>query len=248
MIGRWSLVNDGIFHDFHTAWIAAIRAELNSGLLPNGFYALAEQHTGHAIADVLTLHADPSEPELSAGPSGAGGIAVADAPPRVRRHRTLEALTARQRSVAIRHASGHRLVALIEIFSRGNKDRPRNIDEFVDEAAEALNHDVNLLLIDLFPPPGPNDPYGIHEFIQQRFAPSKEAYDLPSDEPLTLAAYVAGSPVDAYLEHVAVGKPIPDMPLFLHPDRYINAPLEHTYASAYKGMPAVWRNVLERRA
>jgi hypothetical protein len=243
----WTSVSDGIFHDFHTAWIAAIRAELNNGLLPNGFYALAEQHTGHAIADVLTLHSDPLDTGSTGAPSGGGGIAVAEAPPRVRRHRTLDAFLQRQRSLAIRHVSGHRLVALIEIVSRGNKVRPRNIDEFTDKAVDALKHGVNLLLVDLFPP-GPNDPYGIHDLIQQRFAPTKEPYDLPADEPLTLAAYVAGSRVDAYLEHVAVGKAIPHMPLFVDPDRYINAPLEQTYATAYKGMPSVWRNVLEQRS
>ncbi|MFI5378991.1 MAG: hypothetical protein ACHRHE_06830 [Tepidisphaerales bacterium] len=36
------------------------------------------------------------------------------------------------------------------------------------------------------------------------------------------------------------------MPLFLRPDRYINVPLESTYREAYAGMPAFWRDVLER--
>jgi hypothetical protein len=35
------------------------------------------------------------------------------------------------------------------------------------------------------------------------------------------------------------------MPLFLLPDRYVNAPLEATYQEAYRGMPAFWRNILE---
>jgi hypothetical protein len=37
------------------------------------------------------------------------------------------------------------------------------------------------------------------------------------------------------------------MPLFLRPDRYINAPLEATYQFAYEGMPEFWRDVLEGR-
>jgi hypothetical protein len=40
--------------------------------------------------------------------------------------------------------------------------------------------------------------------------------------------------------------PLPEMPLFLHSDRYINVPLEPTYEAAYGGMPAFWRDVLER--
>jgi hypothetical protein len=46
-----------------------------------------------------------------------------------------------------------------------------------------------------------------------------------------------------------LGRPrlaLPEMPLFLDPDRYINVPLEPTYQAAHDGMPAFWRGVLER--
>jgi hypothetical protein len=51
----WTRVEAGIFHDFHTVWIGALRTALNEGLLPQGYYALAEQHAGRSIADALTL-------------------------------------------------------------------------------------------------------------------------------------------------------------------------------------------------
>jgi hypothetical protein len=72
-----------------------------------------------------------------------------------------------------------------------------------------------------------------------------EPYDLPEKEPLTLASYAAGPQPDAYLEHLAVGGVLPDMPLFLRPDRYIYVPLEATYQAAYRGVPGFWREVLE---
>jgi hypothetical protein len=37
------------------------------------------------------------------------------------------------------------------------------------------------------------------------------------------------------------------MPLVLRPDRYVDMPLEATYQSAYRGMPAFWRDILEGR-
>ena len=53
-----------------------------------------------------------------------GGITVAEAPPRTRRKQVIEPVAlARRRSLAIRHVSGHRLVALLEIVSPANKDR-----------------------------------------------------------------------------------------------------------------------------
>jgi hypothetical protein len=153
-------------------------------------------------------------------------------------------LLSRQRTVAVRHVSGHRLVALVEIVSPANKDRPESVETFVRKAVSALHAGVHLLLVDLFPA-GPHDPRGLHGAILDYIGQSDESYELPPDEPITLAAYAAGPQFEAYLEHLAVGGPLPDMPLFLRRDRYINAPLESTYQAAYDGMPGFWREVLE---
>jgi hypothetical protein len=243
----WTHVEAGIFHDFHTVWISAIRNALNEGLLPEGYYALAEQHVGRPIADVLTLHASPaSRPPLPLPPD-TGGTAVAEAPPRTRRKHTIEpAALERRRSLAVRHVSGHRLIALVEIVSPANKDRWLPHECFTGKAVDALDSGVHLLLVDLFPP-GTHDPQGMHGAVLQRLEQSDEPYDLPAEEPLTLASYAAGPMVEIYAEHLAVGAALPEMPLFLRPDRYVNVPLEATYQTAYHGMPAFWRDVLEGR-
>src|SRR5712692_5715136 len=114
----WTRVEAGIFHAFHVAWVPEIQGVLNDGLLPEGYYALAEQHAGRPITDVLTLHASPVSKESLPLPPATGGIAVADAPPQVHRRQTIEQATlTRRRTLAIRHVSGHRLVALLEIVS-----------------------------------------------------------------------------------------------------------------------------------
>jgi hypothetical protein len=79
----WTRVEAGIFHDFHVAWIPELRKALNGGPLPEGFYALAEQHAGRSIADVLTLHASPETSTPNSWPAVTGGTAVAEAPPNV---------------------------------------------------------------------------------------------------------------------------------------------------------------------
>lgn len=101
------------------------------------------------------------------------------------------------------------------------------------------------MLVDLFPP-GRHDPRGMHGVIRGRLDDSDEIYDLPAQEPLTLASYSAGPRIDIYLEHVAVGSPLPEMPLFLSPERYVNVPVEATYLAAYRGLPGFWREVLEK--
>ncbi|MBY0522852.1 MAG: DUF4058 family protein [Gemmataceae bacterium] len=243
----WTRVEAGIFHDFHTVWIANLRTVLNDGLLPPGYYALAEQHFGGPITDVLTLHTNPASGSLPPLPPDTGGTAVAEAPPHVRRVIQMEsAAIARRRTLAVRHVSGHRLIALIEIVSPANKDRARSVEEFARKVVSALDVGIHVLLVDLFPP-GPHDPQGMHGIIAQHLSQSGEPYDLPAEEPLTLASYAAGPALDVYLEHLAAGASLTDIPLFLRPDRYINVPLETSYRAAYRGMPAFWRDVLEGR-
>ena len=60
-----------------------------------------------------------------------------------------------------------------------------------------------------------------------------------------MAAYTAGERRKAYAEPVAVGMTLPDMPLFLTEDRYVNVPLEQTYQEAYASVPERWRRVIE---
>jgi hypothetical protein len=236
----WTRVDAGVFHDFHNVWIGQLRNALNEGLLPSGYYALSEQHAGKYIADVLTLHAGQS----SDPPSPAtGGVAVAEAPPKVSRKMTLSAAArSRRKTLTIRHVSGHQIVALLEIVSPSNKDRREHVEEFLDKVEDALHHNVHLLLVDLLPA-GTHDPQGMHGAVWQRLG--DEPDPVPNNEPLTLAAYVADATVKAYVEHIAVGQALPDMPLFLDPDYYINVPLEQTYQTTWRGTPEHWRNVLE---
>jgi hypothetical protein len=237
----WTRVDAGIFHSFHNAWITEINNALNGGILPRDYYALMEQHAGRAVADVLTLHASRPNGEP---PSSKGGIAVAEAPPKVRRELTaIEAYRQLRRTLAIRHITGHRLIALVEIVSPANKDRPESVNTFVTKAIEALDMGIHVFLLDLLPP-GLHDPSGMHGAVWGHF--DQEPYDLPADEPLTVASYAAGPPPKAYLEHFTVGSALRDMPLFLQSDRYVLVPLEQTYQAAYRGMPFFWREVLER--
>lgn len=238
----WTRVDAGTFHAFHTAWITHLSETLNGGLLPSGYYALPEQHAGSRIADVLTLHS-PLE-ETSRSPSDEGGLAVADAPPKTQRRLTASAASrSLRRTLAIRHVSGHHVIALLEVVSPANKDRLTHVDEFVNKAETALLHDVHVLVVDLLPP-GRHDPRGIHGAIWERF--DDEPYAVPTDQPLTLASYTAGLQPVAYVEHLTVGSDLTDMPLFLNPDRYVNVPMETTYQAAFRGLPSFLRDSLNQ--
>ena len=143
--------------------------------------------------------------------------------------------------ITIRHPDGD-VVAILEIVSPGNKDSRHALNAFARKAVEFLQAGVHLLIVDLFPP-GPRDPQGIHKVIWDRL--HDEPFALPADKPLTLAAYAVGTETVAYVEPVAVGDSLPDMPLFLTGDRYVACPLEATYQTAWGQFPAPLRQPLE---
>ena len=242
----WTRVRPGTFHDFHSAWIIHLKEALNNGLLPPNYYALAEQPAGEAGPDVLTLEAAGSSPESPGSADRDSGtlIAVAERSPKVRF--TLRAemaeIATKRRTLVIRHATGDRIVALVEILSPGNKHKESAFEAFLDKALSALKHGYHLLIIDLFPP-GSYDPAGIHGALWAEI--DGDGYQPPPDQPLTLVAYTVGRTTTAYVEPIAVGSVLPDMPLFLDPSYYVNVPLEQTYLAAWRGVPERWRRVIE---
>jgi hypothetical protein len=243
----WTRIDAGTFHAFHTAWVTHLMEALNGGLLPPPYYALAEQVASQRQTDVLTLQVGPT-------PAGVppGGLAVAEAAPSVRVRARLEPESARRpairrsRRVVVRHVSGHRVVAVVEIASPANKDRRGSVNNLAGKVVQLLQAGIHVLLIDLLPP-GRFDPGGIHGAVCKLFGAA--GYQPPPGEAFTLASYRAdGAEPEVFLEPVGLGRPLIDMPLFLSRERYVNVPLEKTYLQAYERFPAFWKHVLEGAA
>lgn len=151
----------------------------------------------------------------------------------------------KQKVVAVRHVSGDRIVAIIEIVSPGNKSSRKAISDFVTKAGELLDRGIHLLIVDLHPP-GPRDPQGIHAVIWEDIA--GQAYSPPQGKPLTLASYECDLALRTYVREVAVGDELVDMPLFLDRRLHVEVPLEKTYAAAFAVLPRRWQSVLEPAA
>ena len=241
----WTTVDDGVFHDFHHEWISDLKHALNHGILPASYYAMADQVAGPGIPDVLSLERKEAVGRRRTVPSG---TALAEATPKVRFHdRAKESRRPKRRSkrVAVRHVTGDRVVALIEIVSPGNKSSRDAIQSFIGKLVSFIDDGVHLMILDLFPP-GKRDPQGIHPLIWSGFR--KTVFALPRDKPLTLASYSAGAVPEAFVEPVGVGDRLVDMPLFLTPEEYVNVPLETTYRSAWDEVPQRWREVIAESA
>jgi hypothetical protein len=238
-IHDWTRVRANRFHDFHQSWTITIRNALNAGVLPAGYFAMVEQQAGGPQPDVITLELKP--------PAGLapGGVAVDLQPPNARFVTRAETAGYARKAnrITVRHPDGD-VVAVIEIVSPGNKDSRHAVRAFARKAVAFLQAGVHLLIVDPFPP-GRRDPQGLHKVIWDRLR--DEPFTLPPDKPLTVAAYAAVTETVAHVEPVAVGDPLPDMPVFLTPDRYVLCPLEATYQTAWEQFPAPLKEPLESR-
>mgnify|MGYP003580594677 CR=1 FL=1 len=47
------------------------------------------------------------------------------------------------------------------------------------------------------------------------------------------------------MKQVAIGDPLPAMPLFLQSRGHVLVPLEASYQAAFEAVPRIWRAVLE---
>ncbi len=248
-IHDWTRVIPGTFHDFHHEWISSLKRSLNAGVLPSNYYAMTEQIAGGLGPDVLMLESEEpleKDEELSESSSlDTGGTALATAA-RLRARLSPKSemiLSARRRKrIAIRHRSGDRVVAMIEIISPGNKSDRHSFVAFVEKALELLEAGVHLLIIDLFPPSA-RDPHGIHAAIWEQVC-GEQGFQLPAAKPLSLISYEVDVEIEAYVEPVAVGQSLADMPLFLRPGRHVAVPLEASYQAAFEGVPLRWQKEL----
>jgi hypothetical protein len=145
--------------------------------------------------------------------------------------------------LSVRNVTNDRVVARIEVVSPCKKTTQIILRSFTSKLVEFLDSGVHLLVMDLFPP-GVLDPQGIHGAIWSNL--TSEEIHLPADTQLMLVSYSAGVPQTAYMEPIAVGETLPDMPLFLQSDTFIPIPLEAAYRAAFNDVPARWRDVLER--
>src|SRR5579884_2255757 len=113
-IHDWKQVPAGIFHHFHLSWIDAMAAALNGGILPDNFYAMAEQFAAGVGPDVLTLKEDrgtPQSGDTSPQAESGGGLKLARPWTALTAETEEEFYRRKKNSVAVRHVSNDELVA-----------------------------------------------------------------------------------------------------------------------------------------
>jgi len=135
-------------------------------------------------------------------------------------------------------------MAVVEIVSPADKHSQRAVRLFVEKTAQFLEREIQVLIVDLYRP-GKLDPRGMHGAIWEVVV--GQDYVPTPDKPLTLASFESQGVIRAYVEPLAVGDRLPEIPLFLRSGHHVKVPLEITYQTAWKSMPRVWRDVIEAK-
>ena len=201
------------WHAFHNAWATYLSSQLNS-LLPEGYFAEANVQFAVEI-DVATFEEHPAGPPQ----------AVWSPPPPLASFPL--ALSAAVVEVGVFSRSGGPVLAgAVELVSPANKDRPAHREALVSKCAAYLQSGVGLVLVDVV-----TDRSGdLHRDLLARIG-SGDPGPGPS---LSGSAYRPvdrdGAPVlDVWREPLAVGQPLPTLPLWLRGGLCLPVELEATY-------------------
>ena len=242
-IHDWIRVPSGLFHHFHQSWSIRMSDALNGGLLPSNLSALVEQRAGVKEPDVLAIedYGALDDRETSLLEANAGRVVTMEAPAtRIVQRSEDEIYADRANRIVIRHHLG-RIVSVIEIVSPGNKDKRGAIRSFVEKTVDFIQAGVHVLIVDLFPPTV-RDPKGLHKLIWDEI--EDQPFELPPGLDRLLMSYQAGREKVAYIEPLAVGDTMPDMPLFLTPHLHVKIPLETTYGTTWNVLPEQLRSAV----
>ena len=223
------------WEELHGQWPAMIVLAL-ARKLPPRYIAGPRVHLGpYFEIDVASFEKDELTEVASAGGEEEGGVATAVwAPPRP----TWEVATdlPDQDEYEVRvydEEHERRLVATVELVSPGNKDRPESRRAFVAKCAALLRRDVSVAIVDVVT----IRPFNLYAELLAFIGQTDPAL-APEPPPLYAAACrwkrSTDSPrprsrLQTWAYPLAVGQPLPTLPLWLADDLSVPLELEASY-------------------
>lgn len=214
---RWDAV--------HGQWPAEIVRSLFD-ILPAGFVAEPQVYHGAPFEVDVSMIEDDDRPPTTEESSG--GTAVLTAP-------TLtvpaDLSTLDEYEVRVYDTDrGRTLVAAVEIVSPANKDRPETREQFTGKVVALLRQDVCVAVVDIVTTRQAN----LYAELLARLGQSDPSLGDPP--PLLYAVTLRTRKpkkkrplLDAWFFPLALGQPLPTIPLWLSPDLSITLPLDPSY-------------------
>jgi hypothetical protein len=219
------------WESFHTTWASALADALNHDVLPPGYIALEQVHPGAALEIDVATFTDTA----ASTAQGAGGTATVPrtvwtpaAAPLV-----FPAAFPPSATVEIHSTEGGRtLVAAMELVSPGNKDRAGKRRLFAAKCAAYLSRGVGLVVLDVVTSRQGN----LHNELADLLG-LDAAFRMSPGQSLYTVAYRplrAGDEekIESWPMVLAVGQPLPTVPLSLGAECCVPVDLETAYREA----------------
>lgn len=227
---RSPLVDQRSWDGLHGAWPTVIVMGLNRRL-PRRYVAAPQIHLRSSVeVDVATFEEDE---QGGISPSGTtdGGLATAVwAPPRPTLAVATDLPNMDEYEVRVYDTeAGRRLVAAVEIVSPSNKDRPEHRRAFVAKCAALIQNRVCVAIVDLVTTRTSN----LYGDLLQQLGPSDPS--LAQGPPPLYAAACRwarsedGWLLETWMHPLALGQPLPTLPLWLADNLAVPLELELTY-------------------
>jgi hypothetical protein len=219
------------WESFHSTWASTLADFLNREVLPPGYIALEQIHAGAAIEiDVANFgeRAAPPRPDAGGTATVPRTVWTPAAAPLL-----LPAVFPPGCTVEIVSTEGARtLVAAIELVSPGNKDRTEKRRLFAAKCATYLSRGIGLIVLD----PVTNRQGNLHNELIDLLGLDR-AFRLPPEVSLYVVAYRPLSEggrgrIETWPSALAVGQPLPRMPLSLEAEHCLAVDLEAAYGEA----------------
>jgi hypothetical protein len=219
---------------FHGWWAAAIAGSLNDHLLPPEYFAEFQVTLSTRIeVDVATFTEDGG-PAVSR-PNGATTAVqtLTWAPPTP--VAVLPAIFPDDFEVQVfSSVAGPTLVAAIELVSPGNKDREETRRAFAAKCSAYLQRGIGLIIVDIVTTRHAN----LHDELMGLLGHST-GFTFPTPAPLYATAYRPvhrqdRNEIDLWRESLALGQPLPTLPLAVRGLGCLPIDLEATYTEARK--------------
>jgi hypothetical protein len=218
---------------FHGQWPAVMVQHLRKRL-PEGYVAEPRVHAGSYVEiDVAAFEADDPLPSASPGEANGGVATAVWAPPKPSVDIEAPLPDYDEYEVRVYDAKrGRHLVAAIELVSPANKDRPEHRNAFVSKCAALLQKGVAVSIVDLVT---------VRHFNLYAELLSFVGYNDPTlgNEPPHLYAASCRwgtrdkrTRLQAWSHALAVGQPLPTLPLWLAESLVVPLDLEQSYEQA----------------
>lgn len=220
------------WESFHSSWATRLADALTERWLPPNYIAEENAHLGPSVE--IDVGAFEQESRTTAAEANGG---VATAGPKVWAPSAADGGFAAvfPDTFEIRVLctdTGPKLVAAIELVSPGNKDRASERRAFAIKCASYLYQGVSVILVDIVT----NRRANLHNEILELMGGIASLH-LPPESNLYVVAYRplrrgTEDVIDVWRSPLALGSPLPTLPLGLRADLAIAVDFEETYAEA----------------